>query len=293
MNDTPLVLDFDGSAGVPHGALVVPLADWHQRIRFGCSQGTYAALRRRLRHAIPREVGPVFTGSGDFHHTSLLLIERLADQGPLDVVVLDNHPDNMRYPWGIHCGSWVSHVARLPFVRQVLVMGITSSDVSLAHAWENRLGALWRGRVQYWCVGRDTDWTRALGLRRAIRGFATPNLMLDAFAARQAASRWPVYLSIDKDVLAADVARTNWDQGVMDEQDMARVIDAVGPRLVGCDVSGDVSLARYEARWKRWLSRIDAQPDLTDFQVLQSQAVQHRLNQRLAQVLASARRSVG
>ena len=291
MHATPLVLDFDASAGTPLGSIVVPLADWHQRIRFGCSLRTFDALRRHVLPLLPRDAGPVLTGSGDFHHASLLLIERLADQGPLDVVVFDNHPDNMRYPWGIHCGSWVAHVARLPLVRHVQVMGITSNDVSLSHALENRLVPLWRGRVSYWCIGRDARWARWSGLKGVIRSFASAEQMLDAFAAQQASSQAPVYLSIDKDVLSTRVARTNWDQGVMDEEDLCRAIAAVSSRLVGCDITGDLSAARYEARWKRWLSQWDGQAELAAEQIREWQAAHHILNERLIVALQTRQAS--
>ena len=281
MHTTPLVLDFDASVGTPRGSFVVALADWHQRVRFGCSLRTYDALRQHLLPLLPHDAGPVLTGSGDFHHASLLLIERLADRGPLDVVVFDNHPDNMRYPWGIHCGSWVSHVARLPFVRHVQVMGITSNDVSLSHALENRLMPLWRGRVSYWCLGRSTSWARWSGLKGVIRSFDAAERMLDAFALQQASSRSPVYLSIDKDVLSTRVARTNWDQGVLVEEDLCHAIAAVGSRLVGCDITGDLSVARYEARWKRWLSQLDGQAELAAEQIREWQAAHHLLNDRL------------
>ena len=213
MDKQPLVLDFDASARALPGAGVLALAQWQQRIRFGCSLRAMVALRHELVMRMPPDPGPVFIGSGDFHHVSLLLVERLAAHGPLDVVVLDNHPDNMRYPWGIHCGSWVSHVARLPFVRHAQVMGITSPDVSLRHALENRLLPLWRGKLAYWCLGLDVRWARPLGLGAAIRSFGSTRAMLDAFAEQQAVACAAAYLSIDKDVLSAQVARTNWDQG--------------------------------------------------------------------------------
>lgn len=286
MGRLPLVLDFDGSAGTLPGAMVLALAQWHQRIRFGCTLRSMAALRRVLLDLMPPDPGPVFTGSGDFHHVSLLLIERLAARGPLDVVVLDNHPDNMRYPWGIHCGSWVSHVARLPFVRQVQVMGITSPDVSLRHALENRLLPLWRGRVSYWCLGSDVRWAPRVGLQSAIRGFDSPRAMLDVFAEQQSARNVPVYLSIDKDVLSARVARTNWDQGQMTEADIVEAASRVCSRLAGCDVTGDVSLAHYTSRWKRWLSALDAQPAVDNAELSHWQVGQHAINVRLLQALA-------
>ena len=63
----------------------------------------------------------VLLGSGDFHHLSLPLVELEARRqrsraGSLRVVVLDNHPDNMRFPLGVHCGSWVGRAAALPGV---------------------------------------------------------------------------------------------------------------------------------------------------------------------------------
>ena len=287
MTDAPLVLDFDGSVGALPGACIIALAQWQQRIRFGCTLHTYSQLRRDMQLQLPAEHGPVFTGSGDFHHTSLLLIERLARHGPLDVLILDNHPDNMRYPWGIHCGSWVSHVTRLPFVRHVHVMGITSSDVAWNHAWENRTAALWRGRLSYWCIGVDTRWAGRIGLGRAVRSFDRVETMLEAFAKQQEGNSSPIYLSIDKDVLSPQVVRTNWDQGRMDERQLAQAIGLVRPRLVGSDVTGDVSVAHYESRWKRWLSAIDAQPDICGAELALWRTSQRLLNNRLLQTLAA------
>ena len=287
MGEQPLVLDFDGSVGVPPGAAVLPLAHWQQRIRFGCTLRSMAALRHALTAGLPADPGPVFTGSGDFHHVSLLLIERLAERGPLDVIVLDNHPDNMRYPWGIHCGSWVSHVAALPFVRHVQVMGIGSSDVTLRHALENRLLPLLRGRLSYWCVGNAIGWARHVGLGSAMRNFDSAGAMLQAFAEQQAGSRRPVYLSVDKDVLSTRVARTNWDQGELRESHVVEVVSLLARRLAGCDITGDVSAAHYTARWKRWLSAIDAQPAAGGVELLCWQAEQQALNARLLQALAA------
>ena len=90
------------------------------------------------------------TGSGDFHHVSAILLERLAIATPIDVVVLDNHPDNMRFPFGIHCGSWVRRVAALPQVRHVHVVGISSGDLRLVNAWAHYWAPLLAGKLTYW-----------------------------------------------------------------------------------------------------------------------------------------------
>src|SRR5947209_11698054 len=172
----PLILDFDNSVHAISGAERIALGDRQEAIRFGCSMAALRALGEDLPAAPPM----VLLGSGDYHHVSYLLIERLRVRGtPVQVVVFDNHPDNMRYPFGIHCGSWVAHAARLPHVARIEVAGITSADVSGAHAIENRLRPLRSGKVRYWCIGRDLRALQRLGARR-LRSFDSVDAMLDA-----------------------------------------------------------------------------------------------------------------
>jgi hypothetical protein len=269
------ILDFDGSVRPLDGAAIVPLREWEESIRFGCRMSEL----RRLQSAIePADI--VFMGSGDFHHVSLLLIERLST--PVQVVVLDNHPDNMRYPFGIHCGSWVSHVAKLPFVARVHVLGITSSDVEGAHVIENHLAPLRSGKVVYWCVGRNLRALGRFGVRNS-RSFASVSEMLDRFSVE--IEQTPVYLSIDKDVLASDVVQTNWDQGVMTLEELESAIGLVRGRLIGGDVVGDVSSYRYRSRFKRLLSGLDRQPEIPAASLEAMQTRQHEVNQRLLSLL--------
>lgn len=155
----PVILDFDGSVlPVAEGERRIPLGSWQEAIRFGCTRRAFSALEAHLEGVLPVDCGCAFMGSGDFHHVTLIPLRRLCRRLPpasLDVVVFDNHPDNMRYPFGIHCGSWVSHAALQPSVRRVHVIGITSGDIGLAHAWENRLTPFLRRKLTYWSVGTD------------------------------------------------------------------------------------------------------------------------------------------
>lgn len=275
-----LILDFDQSVLPLAGSERMPLGAWQEGVRFGC---TLKMLR-----SLAAEIGPaaagrstVFLGSGDFHHVSHALIQRQAGSGDmLQVVVFDNHPDNMRYPFGIHCGSWVSHVGRLPRVACVHVLGITSADVGVAHAWENRLGPLRQGKVRYWCVGPDLGWMKFLGIA-GCRSFGSIAEMLDAFAAHIDATAGPVYLSIDKDVLAPGEARTNWDQGVMRMDELGAAIRMLQGRIVASDITGDVSLHRYRSRLKRLLSGLDAQPEIAPDALLEWQTQHQAINRQL------------
>ena len=277
----PLILDLDGSLHGLTEAEVLPLSDWQESIRFGCGLSTWRAFRKALDEQMPHEHGTVLTGSGDFHHLSHLLVSRLKSSLPIDVVVLDNHPDNMRFPFGIHCGSWVRHVAALPGVRKVHVVGISSSDVGWHHAWENTLGPLYKRKVHYWIVGVDTRWARAVGLARSFSSFSCRNKLIENFISMLGSNDSPVYLSIDKDVLDSSVVKTNWDQGCFTPDDIERIIVALAGRLVGSDITGEISLYDYSTPWKRWLSALDDQPPLALSDVAAWQAEQVAINHRL------------
>ncbi len=285
----PVVLDLDGSVGRFDGDLNLALPQWGERLRFACSRRALRAFGRELDARLPDDAGTVFLGSGDYHHLSLPLIERAAaTHGPLEVVVFDNHPDNMRFPFGVHCGSWVQRVAALPGVAHVHMVGITSGDIGLAHAWENRILPLWRGRLTYWSCDVDVRWARRVGLGAAFRSFADIPAMLDAFAARMAGHARPVYLSIDKDVLSAEDVQTNWDQGRMRVDELLGAIAGLHGRIVGSDINGEVSPARYAQGWKRLLSALDKQPEIPQDRLRQWQAQQHALNQRLLSAIDAA-----
>lgn len=280
-----LILDFDGSvAPLPETDAVV-LRDKQEAIRFGCRAAALRELGRQLTPVLGSNPPVVFLGSGDYHHVTYLLVERLrALRTMIQLVVFDNHPDNMRYPFGIHCGSWVSHVSRLPFVARVHVVGITSTDVESGHLWENRLLPLYSGKVRYWCVRRNLRLMRTFGIRHS-NSFDTTTSMLAALNDAVSESSEPIYLSIDKDVLAGDVVTTNWDQGVMRFEELIAAIRPLRQRLVGSDITGDVSAYRYHSRFKRFLSGLDRQPSIPDDRLVGYQTQHQEVNQRLLSLL--------
>lgn len=279
----PVVLDLDGSLGSLPARWVLPLREWEESLRFAATWGAMRRFGTALDAMLPERHGTVFMGSGDFHHLSLPLIERRGREGRFQVVVLDNHPDNMRFAWGIHCGSWVRRVAALEQVSHVHVLGITSSDIGARHAWENYLTPLRRGKLTYWSLDVDVSWARRLGLAASFRPFATPDELVDAFSREYAQE--PTYLSIDKDVFAPGVARTNWDQGVFAEDHALAVIEALQGKLVGSDITGEISAYRYRNPVKRWLSALDDQPLVGGAELAGWQSGQHALNLRLLDAL--------
>jgi arginase family enzyme len=284
----PIVLDFDGAVLPLPGELRVPLGDWQETIRFGCTRRAFARLEARLAEVLPASPDAVFTGSGDYHHVSVPLIARAARRQPCRVLVFDNHPDNMRYLFGIHCGSWVRYAARLPGVAHVDVVGITSHDVGAGALWENYLAPLYAGRVTYWTVGTRNPLAAYVGLRRAYRVFESADALTDALVRQIASDPAPTYVSIDKDVLHTDVVRTNWDQGVLRTGHIVRALEAVGAQRTGLDVTGEVSAYTYRAAWKRWLSARDAQPETRAADAAAWQRDQQRVNRALLDAASAA-----
>ena len=281
----PLILDLDGSVRDIGVADRLPLQGWQECLRFSCSQRDLRRFGTAIAPMLAATHGTVLMGSGDFHHLSLPLVEHEARRRPLRVVVLDNHPDNMRFPFGVHCGSWVGHAAKLPGVVDIHVLGISSLDAGRGHAWENQLGALRSGCVHYWCVGVDTGWTTRFGIS-TVRNFESPETLVEAFVREMAGDETPVYFSVDKDVFAPEVVRTNWDQGRFRLEDALAVIAALKSGIVASDITGEVSIHRYRSVFKRLLSALDQQPEPSPVEIDAWQAQQAAVNRALIAALA-------
>jgi hypothetical protein len=286
MEDRALILDFDRSVAPLPGVPSIDLAAWQDTIRYGCSIADLGRLQAFLDTSGTSAARVTFLGSGDFHHVSYALIRRRQAGGTFQVVVFDNHPDNMRYPWGIHCGSWVRHVCALPFVSKVSVVGIASGDLGWNRLWENYLLPLYRGKLSYF------SFAEVSGLGRLLPGFidlsGDGDRQPDAVAERiLAGNADPIYLSIDKDVLARSSVQTNWDQGVMRDDELLGVIRRLRPRIFASDVTGEISFFRYSRWWKRLLARLDGQSLEPPPELSELQAAHHRLNARLLEAITA------
>ena len=101
------------------------------QLRLWARPAALQLLRSYLATQLPSGPLLVYTGSGDFHHVSALLIDRAIEQvrTPVTVVHIDNHPDWVKFANGLHCGSWVGRTARRPGVARHVTLGICSSDI--------------------------------------------------------------------------------------------------------------------------------------------------------------------
>jgi hypothetical protein len=209
-------------------------------------------LRARIASDLPAADGPtlVFSGSGDFHHITPTLLDRACEAAghpPVTLLHFDNHPDWVRFANGAHCGSWVGWAARLPNVARVLTVGVCSDDIRHPQGKGADLDLVSEDRVELYAyrapgsaptvtvAGREWPTIEAMG-EAAFLDFLPTRIPTSA-----------VYVTIDKDVLRAADAGTNWDQGRTSLTFLKAMLSRIGEhhRVIGADVVGDWSPAVY------------------------------------------------
>jgi hypothetical protein len=252
------VLDLDGGVGRQRQLLdrcrpeVVPLQHWGPSIRLACTFGKFRRFEQALEVFLGRDDGRgpllTFCGSGDFHHVSLALLRRL--DAPFNLLVLDNHPDWMRRVPLMHCGTWLHHALGLPLLQHVFHAG---GDVDFDNGY--RFLAPWQelrdGKVRVLPAVRRY---RCGPWRGVPHEPLRPEARFPLTAARVAAllrphavelARWPLYVSLDKDVMVPVDSVVNWDSGHLGLPEVCAVlrafVEAAGGRLAGMDVVGDWS----------------------------------------------------
>jgi hypothetical protein len=241
------------------GGEVALAEDLGPAFRLWTRSATRDALRRRLGEELPGRLGGdlVFAGSGDFHHVTPLLIERAAQDcgAPVTILHFDNHPDWARFARGKHCGSWVGEAARMPNVAKVVTVGVCSPDIRRAKAREGDLALIAEDRLDLYAWSAPDG-----GDQVALEGRAWPTIAAmgeEAFLQhleKTVGSRC-VYVTIDKDVLRAGDAVTNWDQGQASLDFVIAAIRRVcaGRRLMGADIVGDWSEPVYGGGPAAWI----------------------------------------
>jgi hypothetical protein len=271
------ILDLDGSVVQQRELLqrhlhqVIDMRDWGPPIRLACSHRVFQDFERSYDNlrGQPASAGPVLTllGSGDFHHVSLALLRQL--MVPFNLLVLDNHPDWMRSIPFLHCGTWLYHAARLPGLQRVFHVG-GEVDFDNCWRWLAPWGLLSRRKIVVFPAVRRYRQGRWAELKAepvapsAERGaLCAPRSALCASRMeellepyRAELENWPLYVSIDKDVLKESVGVTNWDAGHLETGEACAVLQAFSKAcrggLLGADIVGDWSPVVV----RTWLQRL-------------------------------------
>lgn len=264
------ILDLDGSLPVQEELVarcrpsIFAAQECGPSIRLACSFARFRRFEQQLAAFFPspNQAQPALTfyGSGDFHHVSLALVRRL--DTPVNLLVLDNHPDWMRGVPFLHCGTWVYHAARLPMVQRIFHVG---GDVDFDNFYH------WLAPWQRLRSGKIVVFP---GIRRFQRGAwsAIPNQpvrlqretpisrdrvekLLHPF--RSDLASLPLYISLDKDVLWEKESVVNWDSGHLTLAEVRNLLQAfvaaAQGNLAGMDILGDWSSVRVRGWLRRFL----------------------------------------
>ncbi len=212
-------------------------------LQFYADRAARAAFRKLVGRATA-DSDVWLLGSGDFHHLTLLRLERMAD--PFTLVVFDNHTDCSSMGPKYHCGNWLYHAAVLPGCRSVLHFGATEHR-GFTSAWFGTRRLIEKGR-----------WVETRGPSMAAESRIQP--FAETIAAKNA-QRIPVYVSIDKDVLREEEAPGDWENGLMGLEQLGQMLGHLAHAypLAGADITGEKGGSfHYPSRpLKNLLSRIE------------------------------------
>jgi len=211
-------------------------------------------------------------GSGDFHHVSSLLIEQF--QEPIGVIIFDHHPDWNMLPPRFGCGSWVTNILRKDNVKKIILLGVSSGDISSFWVQSGNLNFLKGNRVEIYPYQHGPTVTFLKNVPdnvsiRIERGIFHNKIYWDELKNRNLRYFIPrlidrletkkVYVSIDKDCLNSENSLTNWEEGSFTLDELLVMLKLIKESLdiVGLDITGDYSIPQVNNKFKAICSLLD------------------------------------
>ena len=182
-----------------------------------CTRQAAEEIRKRLKDTGPK--GIHFLDSGNFHYATLFFTEKI--RTPYSLILIDNHTDMQKpvIPDLLSCGSWAGMLLlKDENLRQMIIAGPRHKSMDGIDIDE-------KNKLVFISM-EEIDRGRSQKAEAAIN----PD--------------FPVYISIDKDVLRPYYARTNWDQGRMSEDILKKLILDIfrHQKVIGIDICGECSL---------------------------------------------------
>lgn len=189
-------------------------------------QGTDCYLDPDTENKLRKEIsafplhGLHFIDSGNTHYMSKLWTDRI--QEPFTLLVFDHHSD-MKDPLfdGIlSCGNWIkASLDKNPNLKKLILLGVGDDHVSeIDSKYLPRMDILRQSE----CIHPD---------------FA------HLFTFDKDFFKYPIYISIDKDVLLEKIVHTNWDGGSFTLQNLFKILSKIFEKgkVLGVDICGEPS----------------------------------------------------
>ena len=150
-----------------------------------------------------------FIDSGDYHYITKFMTDFIKE--PFDLVLIDHHTDMQSSIVGdmLSCGNWAKKVLSNPYLHQLYLIGPEKHDL---RSVENQSKVI------------------DISIEELEQGCSIP-----------LETKYPVYISIDKDVLSEKYAITNWNQGDMSLGMLENVLAYFLKQceVIGIDICGD------------------------------------------------------
>lgn len=277
-----------------HPPRVYNLRRWGPRIRLACGFRRFGkfekSLAKRLGNVEPAEPALTFYGSGDFHHVSLALLRR--QHRPFNLLVLDNHPDWMRAIPFLHCGTWLNHAARLPQVQRIFHVG-GNMDFDNGFRRLAPWPLLRSGKMRVFPsfrYYRRGNWSEVANepVRQNKSIKVTSHRLNELLESQQAQLMgYPLYISLDKDVMISEDAAVNWDSGHLTFPEVDTILktflQAANGNLLGMDILGDWSPVQTRGVFRRYLHWTEHPKEIID--PVQANRVNERTNLAILETL--------
>ncbi|MGI6008370.1 MAG: arginase family protein [Ruminococcus sp.] len=181
-----------------------------------CTKEAADEIRRRLVSCTPG--GIHFLDNGNYHYATLFFLEKIRE--PFSLVLIDHHTDMQKPMLAplVSCGSWAGKaLCSFEYLKQMILIGPERKSMELI---DEKL------RDKLICITTDD----------IVRGRAEDEIgKIDL--------ELPIYISLDKDVLSACYARTNWNQGEMSMDILKKLLLEifVHQKVIGVDICGECS----------------------------------------------------
>lgn len=187
-----------------------------QGVNCYCTPEAEAAIKEKICD-LPVQ-GIHFLDSGNYHYLSKFWLEKI--QEPFSLLVFDNHTDMQEAAlFGLlSCGSWAGEVLDThELLSHICVAGPGLKD------FREYKGQAW-AKLTRICREELSD-----GGEEILREFLETDPDL------------PLYISIDKDVLRKEEARTNWDQGELALDQLLKLLELIFEKrkVIGVDICGE------------------------------------------------------
>jgi len=235
-------------------------AEAAKNFRLWGKQKDLADFRTSLKTHINKDSKPLitFTGSGDFHHITQVILSLLMEgrDEKITVIHFDNHPDWVHFDGGMHCGSWVNRALEIPNVEKVITLGVCSKDLKMPEFKGANLDNLKNGKIVLFPYSHKPSFVYKQyqsGASYSQEGYYInwdnienhPHNFIENLLPQITTKL--VYITIDKDVLDARDTITNWDQGKMRLPFLLDALKTLTKKfdVLGVDVIGDYSKKNY------------------------------------------------